>query len=162
MQTILIHLTKMRSEALIEIISLIFISVLTGFIAYLLCFKSFFIYLIKAYETKIDELINDNMNLSYKNSDLLEIICRKNNKIEQLNKKVHKEQVINMIRINGIDLWVEEKHMSDILTFEKFNKQISIDLGRITEVSDNLPHKQVNKVSVVCELAINQLYKSMN
>jgi hypothetical protein len=74
----------------------------------------------------------------------------------------NKKQVINMIRITGNDLWVEEKHITDIYTFEQFNKQILKDLERITEVSDSLPDKHINMVPFVCELALNQLHKSMN
>ena len=67
-----------------------------------------------------------------------------------------------MTRIKGIDIWVEEKHMFNIYTFEQFNKQVTMDLERITEVSDSLPDKQINLDSLVWELAINQLYQSMN
>jgi len=52
--------------------------------------------------------------------------------------------------------------MYNILTFEQFNKLITMDLGRITEVSDSLPYIHINGGSLVCELAINQLHKSMN
>jgi hypothetical protein len=71
-------------------------------------------------------------------------------------------QVVNLILIKGIDLWVEEKNLSDIFTFEQFNKHVAIEMERNTEVSDILPDKLINLVTLVWELAINQLDQSMN
>jgi len=200
MQAILIHWTQIRSKEIIEIIALFFMGAVTGFIIHYLSYRPVNINMIKAYEFKIDQLINHNIALYSENNNLRKSILKKKSEIDKLIKKVnisntgtikisfankinkslnntrerngifyynrlglvHNEQIANMTRIKGIDIWVEEKHMFNIYTFEQFNKQVTMDLERITEVSDSLPDKQINLDSLVWELAINQLYQSMN
>jgi predicted flap endonuclease-1-like 5' DNA nuclease len=74
----------------------------------------------------------------------------------------HKEQAINLAQIKGIGLWVEEKHMFDICTFDQIKKLIPIDVESITMESDVTPNYQVNLDTQVHKLAKKQLYHTIN
>jgi predicted flap endonuclease-1-like 5' DNA nuclease len=200
MQTLIILLTQTKSEAIVEMLILLFSSAIIGCITLLLYYKSFYIKLIKANELEIGQLKNHNINLNAEKSNLQKCLREKHNEIARLIKKVnahnaeivhvrivgkkseplnntregkgifyynriglvHKEQVINLTQIKGIGLWVEEKHMSDIYTFDQIKKLVPIDVESITMESDVTPNYRVNWVTQVHKLIKMQLYQAMN
>ena len=198
MRILIILLTQIKSEAIVEMLLLLFSGAIIGCITSQLYYKSFYIRLIKANKLEIEQLKNHNINLYADGSNLQESLREKQHEISRLIKEVNahnaeivhirilgkkseplnntrerngifyynrlglvnKEQVINLIQIEGIGLWVEEKHKFDIYTFDKTKRLV--DLESITMESVVTPNYRVNWVTQVHKLAEKQLYQAMN
>lgn len=196
MQTLIMLLAETKSEAIIEMLPLLFGGVIIGCITLGLYYKSSGTRPIEISRPEMGPLKKQNINLYAEKGDLKERLCEKQNEIarfKEVNAKnvhfrivgkmsgplnntkerkgifyykrlglVHKEQVVNLTQIKGKGLWVEEKHIFDIYTFDQINKLIPIDVESITKVSDITPNFRVNWVTQVSKLAKKQLYQAMN
>lgn len=102
MQTLIILSIQTKSEAIVEMLLLLFSGVIIGCITLQLYYKSFYIPLIKANKLEIDQLKNHNRNLYAERSNLQESLREKHIEIARLIKEVNAHNTENVhIRIVG-------------------------------------------------------------
>ena len=84
MNTLLILLAQTKSEATIEILSLLLVAAIIGYVTAWLYYKSIYVKRIKAIESEKHELNNHIVNLNADKSNLNKSLGEKDNEIEHL------------------------------------------------------------------------------
>jgi len=103
MSTLLILLAQTKSVAAIEILSLLLVAVIIGYITAWLYYKSIYVRRIKAIEAEKNELNNQIVILNEDKSNLNNSLREKDNKIEYLSKEVNTLKALHAKAVHEID-----------------------------------------------------------
>jgi len=150
MNTLLILLAQTKSGATIEILSLLLVAAIIGYVTAWLYYKSVYVRKIKVIESEKDELNKQIVTLNADNSSLQKNLNEKENEMEHLNL-VHiaqRKRFLNYISfgtaivtekddlkmISGIGPFIERRlNALDIFTFRQISKFTARDIETIND-----------------------------
>jgi predicted flap endonuclease-1-like 5' DNA nuclease len=147
MSTLIILLAQTKSGAAIEILSLLLVAAIIGYVTAWLFYKSVYVRRIKAIESEKDELNNHIVNLNGDISDLQKSLGEKDIEIEHLHITQRKHfldyksfgtatesEKDDLKMISGIGPVIEERlHVIDIYTFRQISKFTAQDIDTIND-----------------------------
>ena len=145
MSTLIVFLAQTKTGAAIEILSLLLVAAIIGYITAWLFYKSVYVRKIKAIESEKNELNNHIVKLNADNSNLHKSFSEKDNEIEHLHIAQRKylldyksfgtateEEKDDLKMISGIGPFIEERlHALDINTFRQISKFTAQDIDTI-------------------------------
>jgi len=147
MNTLLIFLAQTKSGATIEILSLLLVAAIIGYVTAWLFYKSIYVKKIKAIESEKDELNKQIVNLNNDNNNLQKSLHEKDNEIEHLHIAQRKHlldhksfgtateaEKDDLKMISGIGPFIEERlHALDIYTFRQISNFTAQDIDTIND-----------------------------
>src|SRR4030042_315552 len=123
MSTLIIFLAQTKAEATLEILSLLLVTVIIGYVTAWLYYKSIYVRRIKAIESEKDEMNNQIINLNTDKSNL--------HKSFGTATEAEKD---DLKMISGIGPFIEERlHALDIYTFRQISKFTARDIDTIND-----------------------------
>jgi len=155
MSTLLILLAQTKSVAAIEILSLLLVAVIIGYITAWLYYKSIYVRRIKAIESEKNELNNQIVILNEDKSNLNNSLREKDNEIEYLSKEVNTLKALHAEAVHetddmklknkrteqmlhekdeALDYLAQRKHLLDYKSFGKAAKGEKDDLRMISGI----------------------------
>ncbi|OFY68010.1 MAG: hypothetical protein A2V64_06790 [Bacteroidetes bacterium RBG_13_43_22] len=153
MSMITIFLAQTKGGAAIEILSLLLVSAIIGYITAWLYYKSVYKRKIKDVESEKHELNNRIVNLNRSIGDLQKNLSEKDNEIELLNiaqskrfldynsfGTATKAEKDDLKMISGIGGWIKEKlNVLDIYTFKQISNFTAEDVQLVTDIIEYFP-----------------------
>jgi predicted flap endonuclease-1-like 5' DNA nuclease len=119
MSTLIILLAQTKSEATIEILTLLLVAAIIGYITAWLYYKSIYVRSIKAIESEKDELNNHIVNLNADKSNLHKSLREKDNEIEYLIKKVNGLKTLHAEAVHETDDITLKNKRTEQMLYEK-------------------------------------------
>jgi len=119
MSTLIIFLTQTKIIATIEILSLLLVAAIIGYVTALLYYKSIYIRRIKAIEAEKDELLNHIVILETDKSNLQKSLGEKDNEIQYLYKEVNTLKALHEEAVHKTDEMTLNQARTEQMLFEK-------------------------------------------
>ena len=119
MSTLIIFLTQTKIIATIEILSLLLVAAIIGYVTAWLYYKSIYIRRIKAIEAEKDELLNHIVILETDKSNLQKSLGEKDNEIQYLYKEVNTLKALHEEAVHKTDEMTLNQARTEQMLFEK-------------------------------------------
>jgi predicted flap endonuclease-1-like 5' DNA nuclease len=119
MSTLIIFLAQTKIIATIEILSLLLVAAIIGYVTAWLYYKSIYVRRIKAIEAEKDELKNHIVNLKADKSNLQKSFGEKDNEIQYLNKEVNTLKALHAEAVHKTDDMTLKNARTDQMLYEK-------------------------------------------
>jgi predicted flap endonuclease-1-like 5' DNA nuclease len=119
MSLLIILLAQTKGEAIIEILSLLIIAAIIGYLTAWLYYKSVYVRRIKIIESEKDELKKHIVNLNAENSNLHISLDEKNHETEHLIKEVNALKVLHAEAVHETDEMTLKNRRTEQLLYEK-------------------------------------------
>jgi predicted flap endonuclease-1-like 5' DNA nuclease len=119
MSTLIIFLAQTKIMATIEILSLLLVAAIIGYITAWLYYKSIYVRRIKAIEAEKDELKNHIVNLKADKSNLQKSLGEKDNEIQYLNKEVNTLKALHAEAVHKTDDMTLKNARTTQMLYEK-------------------------------------------
>ena len=119
MSTLIIFLTQTKIIATIEILSLLLVAAIIGYLTAWLYYKSIYIMRIKAIEAEKDELLNHIVILETDKSNLQKSLGEKDNEIQYLYKEVNTLKALHEEAVHKTDEMTLNQARTEQMLFEK-------------------------------------------
>jgi predicted flap endonuclease-1-like 5' DNA nuclease len=126
MSTLLILLAQTKSAATIEILSLLLVAAIIGYITAWLYYKSIYVRRIKVIESEKDKLNNQIVNLNADKSNLQKNLREKDNEIELLIKEVNALKALHAEAVHETDDMTLKNTRTEQLLYEKDEALVNI------------------------------------
>ena len=126
MNTLIILLAQTKSGATIEILSLLLVAAIIGYITAWLYYKSIYVRRIKAIESEKDELNNHIVNLNADKSNLHKSLREKDNEIEHLILEVNALKALHAEAVHETDDMTLKNKRTEQLLYEKDEALVNI------------------------------------
>jgi len=119
MNTLLILLAQTKSEATLEILSLLLVAAIIGYLTSWLYYKSIYESRIKVIESERDGLKNQTVNLKTENSNLYKSLREKDDEIEHLIQEVKALKALHTEAVHETDDMTLKNTRTEQLLYEK-------------------------------------------
>ena len=130
MSTLIIFLAQTKAEATLEILSLLLVTVIIGYVTAWLYYKSIYVRRIKAIESEKDEMNNQIINLNTDKSNLHKSLREKDNELEHLVMEVNALKALHAEAVQETDDMTLKNKRTEQLLYEKDEALGNIAQGR--------------------------------